>query len=72
MNLDAFATLPLIMSQHQSRLLLTAIALLEARNVDMVTSEEWEKLAKAVEAQSGKRVEWRTDDEIVDAERKAG
>ncbi len=42
------------------------------RNIGMVTSEEWENLAKAVEAESGERVEWRTHDEIDDAEEKAG
>jgi len=49
-----------------------AIALLEARNIQMVTSEEWENLAKAVEAESGEQIEWRTHDEIDDAEEKVG
>jgi len=35
----------------------------------MLTSEEWEHLAKAIEAESGERVDWRTHDEIVDAEK---
>ena len=41
---------------------------MEARNIGMVTSEEWENLAKAVEAESGQKIEWRTHDEIMDAE----
>jgi len=34
----------------------------------MVTSEEWENLAKGVEAESGEKIEWRTHAEIDDAE----
>jgi hypothetical protein len=30
------------------------------------------KSAKAVEAESGEKIEWRTDDEIADFEEKAG
>jgi len=45
---------------------------MEARNIGMVTSEGWENLAKAVEAESGEKIEWRTDDEIDDDEEKAG
>ena len=56
----------------QSPLLQAAIALMQARNIEMVTSEEWETLAKAVEAESSARVEWRTHDELADAEEKAG
>ena len=56
--------------KNKSPVVQTAIALMEARNVGMVTSEEWENLAKAVEAESGEKVEWRTDDEIEDAEEK--
>jgi len=44
---------------------------MEARNIGMVTSEEWENLATAVEAESVKKIEWATDDEIADAEEKA-
>jgi hypothetical protein len=39
---------------------------MEARNIGMVTSEEWENLAKAVEAESGGKIEWRTHDEIAE------
>ena len=52
----------------KSAVLNAAISLMEARNVGMVTSEEWEKLAKAVKAESGQKIEWRTHDEIMDAE----
>ena len=48
------------------------MALMEARNIGMVTSEEWKNLAKAVEAESSQKVEWRTHDEIDDDEEKAG
>jgi hypothetical protein len=41
---------------------------MEARNIGMVTTEEWENLAKAVEAESGKKIEWRTHDQILDTE----
>jgi len=58
--------------KNKSPLVQAAIALMEARNISMVTSEEWENLAKAVEAESGEKIEWRTDDEIADAEEKAG
>jgi hypothetical protein len=34
---------------------------------DGTIREEWENLAKAVEAESGERIEWRTDDEIAHA-----
>ena len=44
---------------------------MEARNIGMLTSEEWENLAKAVEAVSGQKIEWRTHDEIMDAEDEA-
>ena len=49
-------------------MLQAAIALMEARNAGMVTAEEWENLAKAVEAESGEKIEWRTED---DAEERA-
>jgi hypothetical protein len=45
---------------------------MEARNIGMVTSEEWENLAKGVEAEFGEKIEWRTHDEIDDAEERAG
>jgi hypothetical protein len=54
--------------KNKSAVLHAAIALMEARNIGMVTSEEWENLAKAVEAESGQKIEWRTHDEIMDAE----
>jgi hypothetical protein len=38
----------------------------------MLTSEEWQNLADAVEAEGGDKVEWRTHDEIDDEEEKAG
>lgn len=67
------ARLPSMTAQkNKSPLLQAAIALMEARNVGMVTSEQWENLAKAVEAESGEKIEWCTDDEIADAEEKAG
>jgi hypothetical protein len=40
------------------------MALLEARSLGMLTSQEWERLARAVESESGERVEWRTHDEL--------
>ena len=70
-----FGTLRLIMKHAQnnkSHLLEAVIALMEARNVGMVTSQEWENLSKAVEAESGEKIEWRTNDEIADFEKKAG
>jgi len=54
--------------KDKSPLLQAAIALMEARNIGMVTSEEWENFAKAVEAESGEKIEWRTED---DAEERA-
>jgi hypothetical protein len=45
---------------------------MKARNIGMVTAEEWENLAEAVEAESGEKIEWRTVDEIADAEEKTG
>jgi hypothetical protein len=57
---------------NKSPLLEAVIAVMEARNGGMVTSREWENLSKAVEAESGEKIEWRTDDEIADAEEKAG
>jgi hypothetical protein len=38
---------------------------------DVVTSEEWENLSKAVESESGEKIEWRKHDEILDAEDRA-
>ena len=67
----AFAKLPLVtkrVQENKSAVLQAAIALMEARNIGMVTSEEWEKLAKAVKAESGQKIEWRTHDEIMDAD----
>jgi hypothetical protein len=52
---------------NKSPLFEAVIALMEARN-----GGEWENLSKAVEAESGEKIEWRTDDEIADAEEKAG
>lgn len=57
--------------KKKSPLLSAAITLMEARNLGMVTSEEWEKLAKAVKAESGQKIEWRTHDEILDDEDQA-
>jgi hypothetical protein len=54
--------------KNKSSVLQAAIALMEARNVGMVTSEEWQNLAKAVKAESGQKIEWRTHDEIMDAD----
>jgi hypothetical protein len=67
----AFIKLSLVakpVQKNKSPLLQAAIALMQARNVGMVTAEEWEKLAKAVKAESGQKIEWRTRDEILDAE----
>jgi hypothetical protein len=68
------AKLPLMAPSQKSRspLLQAAVALIEARNLGMVTAEEWENLAEAVEAESGEKIEWRTVDEIADAEEKTG
>lgn len=55
-----------------SHVLQAAIALIEARSIDIVTCEEWGNLAKAVEDESGEQVEWRPDDEIADVEEMAG
>jgi len=52
--------------KNKSPLVEVAIALMEARNICTVTSEEWENLAKPIEAESGEKVEWRTLDEIAD------
>lgn len=38
--------------------------LLEARAIQMVTSEEWNAVADALEKETGERVEWRTQDEL--------
>ena len=57
--------------KKKSPLLSAAITLMEVRNLGMVTSEEWENLAKAVEAESGQKIEWRTHDEIFDDEDQA-
>jgi len=47
------------------------MALMDARSVGMVTEEEWANLANAVEAESGQKIEWRTHDELLDAEDQA-
>jgi hypothetical protein len=60
--------MPKPVPKNKSAVLKAAIALMEARNIGMVTSEEWENLAKAVKAESGQKVEWRTHDEVLDAE----
>jgi hypothetical protein len=52
---------------NKSPLFEAVIALMGARN-----GGEWENLSKAVEAESVEKIEWRTDDEIADAEEKAG
>jgi hypothetical protein len=70
-TLPSFATLSVVtkpVQKNESAVLKAAIALMQARNVGMVTAEEWEKLAKAVKAESGQKIEWRTRDEILDAE----
>jgi hypothetical protein len=54
--------------KSKSVVLQAAIALMEARNVRMVTPEEWKKVAKAVQAECGQKIEWRTHDEIMDAD----
>jgi len=54
--------------KNKSPLLSAAIALMDARNIGMVTPEEWKKLAKAVQAECGQKIEWRTHDEIMDAD----
>jgi len=59
-------------AKNKSLLFQAAIALMEARNLGMITSEGWENLAKAVESESGEKVEWRTHDEIADVEERAG
>jgi hypothetical protein len=57
--------------KNESAVLQAAIALMEARNIGMVTAEEWTNLANAVEAESGQKIEWRTHDELLDAEDRA-
>jgi len=52
--------------KNKSPLVQAAISLMEARNLGMVTCEEWENLAKAVVAECGERIEWRTHDEIAE------
>lgn len=58
-------------SQKNTSLVEAAIALMEGRSVGMVTAEEWTNLAHAVEAESGQKIEWRTHDELADAEERA-
>ena len=57
--------------KNESALLHAAIALIEARSVGMVTADEWTNLAHAVETESGQKIEWRTHDELADAEDRA-
>ena len=45
------------MQKDKSGVIQAAVALMEARNVGMATSEEWANLADAVEAESGLRIE---------------
>jgi hypothetical protein len=59
------------MKKNESAVIQAAVALMEARNVGMVTSEEWANLAKAVEAESGLKIQWRTHDELLDIEDRA-
>jgi len=59
------------MQKSKSAVIQAAVALMEARNLGMVTSEEWENLADAVEAESGLKIEWRTQDELLDIEDRA-
>jgi hypothetical protein len=47
-----------------SALLTSAIRLLEARTNMMLTKDEWEALAQAVQGETGRYVQWRTDDEL--------
>lgn len=42
--------------------------LLEARNIQMVTSEEWDAVAAALKQETGEYIEWRTQDELPDKE----
>ncbi len=48
----------------ENKLLSAATKLLEARADMMVTAEEWEALALAVNEESGQYVQWRTPDEL--------
>jgi hypothetical protein len=59
------------MQESKSAVIQVAVALMEARNVGMVTSEEWANLASAFEAESGVKIEWRTHDELLDIEDRA-
>lgn len=54
------------MQKDKSGVIQAAVALMEARNVGMATSEEWANLADAVETESGLRIEWRTHHELLD------
>ena len=57
--------------QNKSAVLNAAVALMEARSDGMVTVEEWTNLAHAVETESGRKIEWRTHDELLNAEDRA-
>jgi hypothetical protein len=57
--------------KNKSAVLQASMALMDARSVGMVTEEEWTNLANAVEAESGQKIEWRTHDELLDAEDQA-
>jgi len=59
------------MPANKSAVLQAAIALMEARHVGMITSEEWTNLAAAVE-ESGHKIERRTHEELLEAEDRAG
>lgn len=51
---------------NKSAVVTAAIRLLEARADNMVTAEEWQNLAAAVESETGEQVEWRMGDELKD------
>ena len=48
----------------KDNLITSAINLLEARAVQMITQAEWEALAQALKEETGQYVEWRTGDEL--------
>ncbi len=61
----------MIRQPEKSAVLHAAIALIAARNIGMVISEEWKNLAKAVEAEAREKIEWRRHDELLSAEDQA-
>ena len=51
-----------------NKLVTSAVKILEARSMQMVTEDEWEGLAQAVKEETGEYVQWRTYDELPEEE----